>query len=174
MTAGLGRLKEQELRPLHNAMITLYKSAGVDLIREQLQAVLPPGTTAVDLSPRGLFVRRDSQATTVIYDLTSPGDVVIPQLLEGAPAEDWPKLPLRQLLFSKVPVTWKECIHCWQTDSTAKSDDLLLTPDITLLPPGIIPEMKKSLHLVDVGGPNGNGAAVELGPKSNGEMEKNG
>ena len=101
----LGRLSEKELRPLHNALVTLYKLAGVDLVREQLQAVLPPEAAAADLSPQGIFIRQDGKAAPlVIYDLITPADTIVPQLLDGLPAEGWPTLTHRQLLFSKVPV----------------------------------------------------------------------
>ena len=52
----LRQLSDKQVRPLHNALIMLYKLAGVDLVREQLRAVLPPEAAHADLSPLGIYV----------------------------------------------------------------------------------------------------------------------
>jgi hypothetical protein len=168
----LGRLGEKELRPLHNALITLYKLAGVDLVHEQLQAVLPAEANAENLSTQGIFVRQEGKAAAaVIYDLVTPDDAIVPQLLDGQPAQNWPTLSSRQVVFRSVPIAWDDCIRCWQPESTARKEIPLLAADIELMPPGLRVEKKKDWHPPSLNGTNGNGT-VENKPEANGEGPK--
>lgn len=167
----LKRLGEKELRPLHNALITLYKLAGVDLVREQLQAVLPAEAAAADLSSQGIFVRQEGKASpAVIYDLITPAETIAPQLLDGLPAQNWPTLSKLQV-FKNVPITWDECIRSWQPEGPGRMEIPLLAADVELMPPGVMPEKKADWHPPGLNGTNGNGA-LEVGPESNGEAKK--
>ena len=66
---------------LDNTLATLFKRAGVDQIREQLQASDQPATT-----------------------------------------------------FCEIPITWEQCVKCWQPDPTAMATPRLLGDGLTLFP----------------------------------------
>jgi hypothetical protein len=128
----LTHLSEEERRPVHNALATLYKLAGVDVVWEQVKSVLP-GPLNLDLTAEGLIVRVDGQpGPAVLYDLRTPETTLAPRLADGMPQEGWPTLQDRQVLFRQIPITWDECVRSWQGEGAANGH--LLADDVALLP----------------------------------------
>jgi hypothetical protein len=130
----LKHLPAEQAPPLHNALITLYKLAGVDMVREQLESLLPASAPAVDLTPQGLTYRIDGRTVpAVLYDLQTPAESIAPRLAEGLPPDGWPVLSDRQILLRQVPVTWEECVRSWQHDP-GKLNGTVLAGDVRLMP----------------------------------------
>jgi len=130
----LEQLPADLLPPLHNALITLYKLAGVDLVSEQLQALFPTQAKAADLTSEGLEFRIDGRpGPAVVYDLQTPAESIAPQLAEGVAPDGWPVLSDRQILLQQVPVTWEECVHSWQSD-ISEPNGTVLAADVALMP----------------------------------------
>ena len=94
------QLSEPQSAALRAALGGLYKLAGVDLTREQIDTAL--ARAPYDVNREGLIVwpTGDFQAETV-YPL---GD--------GAP----PVLDAERLLFAKVPLTWERWVQVWDSD----------------------------------------------------------
>ena len=72
-TGWLDHLGPGELRAFTTALLSLYKLAGVELVREQVQAYLPSPAASWDVTPDGLLLRLGRQGRAVTYHLTDPG-----------------------------------------------------------------------------------------------------
>ena len=86
------------------ALTGLYKRAGVDLVREQIEALIGTGTP-YDVADEGLVVWPGGYKTEVVYDLKGEGELVA--VVRGEPmTEPPPSLHADRLLFSRQPITW--------------------------------------------------------------------
>jgi hypothetical protein len=124
--AWLSQLTPQQARTFANALAGWYKLAGVDLVREQLGAVLPAGATYA-VGESGLTVWPDGD-TPATYDLESEVLDPRPQLL-GLPV-----LRPEQVLFSARPITWHDWVEAWERDRAGKDHPTALVPGQRLLP----------------------------------------
>jgi hypothetical protein len=131
----LGRLSADQARALTTALAQLFKLAGVDLVREMLQANLPPEMTGYDITNAGLIVWRErSQAAYDLRDRTGP---LKPRVSGGAGGE-WPVYYPEQLVFGDVVLTWDQCVRCWELDCGGAGHPQLLGPEVQLLPPATV------------------------------------
>jgi hypothetical protein len=122
----LGHLTEEQGRTFTNALAGYYKAAGVDLVREQIAAVLPPGATyAVDDHGLTVWPGGDTPAT---YDLEGP--LLVPR----PPLADLPSLAAEQVLFSAAPISWDEWVEVWELDRAGKGHTVRLVRGQRLLP----------------------------------------
>ena len=110
----LEKLGREERLALADALAGFYKMAGVDLVREQVAAVLPPGATW-SMSDSQLIVWHDGRTTS--YD---PSDAAA--------------LPWGRVLFGRSPLRWEDWVAAWQRDQDGKAHEPLLLPDVRLLP----------------------------------------
>jgi hypothetical protein len=110
----LGQLARLQCQALLTALAGLYKLAGVDLVREQIETVLGVDARSYRIEEGRLRVRADVDRE-VVYDLRE-GQVIQPQTPEGAACKDRPVLSADQLLFKRVPVTWPEWVQNWEAE----------------------------------------------------------
>ena len=100
---------------LRNALIGLYKMAGVELTREQLSALLP-AACAYDVDDDGLLLwPTEDFGTEVRYHIHEPEERFVPELI--GPAPDGLSLsPLAdaELRFARNPVTWSQWVTAWR------------------------------------------------------------
>jgi hypothetical protein len=96
------------------ALAGLYKRAGVDLVREQVESLLGRGT-AYDISAEGLVVWPGAgYATEVVYALDG---VARDALVRGEPLDKAPApLDLAQLLFSRQAILWTSWVLAFRDD----------------------------------------------------------
>ncbi len=119
----LDRLSRRQRHTLANALAGFYKLAGVDLVREQLDAQLVPPDDEYRLDDRGLVVELGRGGPReVVYPLRDwppQSDPLAPWRLEtGASARD-------QLVFGCVPISWQAWLAAWEQDqlgSAAEGD----------------------------------------------------
>jgi hypothetical protein len=112
-----------------SALTGLYKRAGVDLVWQHLEAVLPRGAV-IDVRHDGLFVWQDAERTRgVVYDLEQPDEA--PRVV-GPGGLDVPGHS-RDVLFSAWPVTWAAWVEWWEYDQAGKPCEPLV-PGVVLLP----------------------------------------
>jgi hypothetical protein len=128
----LDQLSPGQRGTLANALAGFYKLAGVDLVREQLDAHLPPETETYAIEQRGLAVRSvHDDHPEVVFAVAD-----WPPAAAGAPP--WPqesRYPKRQeLIFSARPIAWNDWILAWQRDQTAGSVQPIPLADTHLLP----------------------------------------
>jgi hypothetical protein len=110
----LERLEPDERQAAVAGITGLYKLAGVDVIREQLIANLPKPIAAFDMERRDLVLWLDHRSGAAIrYDVEDPSDKLRPR------NSDWPVLPAERILFSRVPISWRQWVESWQNGDTS-------------------------------------------------------
>jgi hypothetical protein len=113
----LGQLTTEQALALNTALACLYKLAGVDLVREQVAANLPPPATSFDVTRTGLIVWLDRRHGTAIhYNLVDQLGAVKPTTADGKPAPEWPALDVRRLAFGVIALTWEQMEAIWRKD----------------------------------------------------------
>jgi hypothetical protein len=105
------RLTKDEALLFENALAGLYHRAGVELVREQLAAALPPAST-YDVADEGLVVWPADYATELVYDLTARG--ALHAKVRGAlPAASAPTLERTAIDFAEQPIAWTDWVEAW-------------------------------------------------------------
>ena len=126
-TGWVDQLKPTEQQVLTAALLGLYKSAGVDLVRQQIEAELPPPAAEYDMDSRGLVVWSDNALEAeAVYDLHQEG------MLEPRPDHRHGERPLllfarAQILFYERPISWWRWVDIWEKDLPQRghlADDL--------------------------------------------------
>jgi hypothetical protein len=134
----LPELAPEARAALASALAGLYKMAGVDLVREPIEAALGPDAPAYDFREAGLVVWPDEASSAEILYLLRPEPGVPPLATidaSGAPAIAAPPLldPTR-ILFSKVDITWSRWVEVWERDQTGSAPTAELVGGFDLLP----------------------------------------
>jgi hypothetical protein len=115
----LSDLSVRQAQALATALAGFYKLAGVEFVREQIEACFADHP-AYDVIPPGLIVRQESDfGVEAVYTVPSPG-ILQPQSRTGAPVDGFPALTSRQLMFREVPVFWETWVEAWQQDQDGK------------------------------------------------------
>jgi hypothetical protein len=129
----LRRLAPEPARTLADALAGWYKMAGVDVVREEVAALLP-SETHFDFADRGLVVWKKADANAqAVYPLDQEEELkAIP--VGESPAADWPTLPAQQLFFQRVPIRWVNWVDVWERDQAGKGHEPSLLPEQRLLP----------------------------------------
>ena len=129
-----GCLPPPERDLLTTALAGLYKSAGVELVRQQLLAAIPPQVPAFAVTHRGLAIWADDElAPRACYDLRN-GEQVIPQAPGGFPDPQLPALARRSLVFAEQEMTWDQWVEIWRQDSTGQARQPSIPIPVQLLP----------------------------------------
>ncbi len=111
----LEQLAPDQRQIFASALASLYKLAGVDLVREQVRASLPPVVAHYDVTAEGLVLWLDQrQGRAITYDLREPTGSLRPRSADGTPAGEWPVLEADRVIFAQVPLPWKEWVQGWQ------------------------------------------------------------
>jgi hypothetical protein len=126
----LAQLTPEQGIAFRDALAGLYKLAGVDVVREQIESKFPPGTV-YDLVQNGLVIWPQSgQNDEVVYDLQE-GYGIVPRSF--GPLQ-LPPLEAASVLYSATPIYWNEWVQNWQRDHDGKGHAPLLPLRIRLLP----------------------------------------
>jgi hypothetical protein len=129
--AWLGQLSEQEALALNTALASLYKLAGVDLVREQVVGNLPAQAASFDVTQTGLTVWLDRRHGTAIqYNLVEQTGQVQPTTLEGLPAAELPPLDVRRLSYAELPLAWGQLVETWLKDQEGQGHPRLVVRGI--------------------------------------------
>jgi hypothetical protein len=121
-------LTAAQLQQLAAALLGLYKLAGVDLIAEQVQSLLPDGSH-FDFRKNDLIVWPTADyMIEAAYDLTADGPLV-PGFIISKSGVALPTFRSEQLLFRRVTVPRDGWIRLWEADATDAS-----LPRIQVLP----------------------------------------
>ncbi|HLM76089.1 MAG TPA: hypothetical protein VK459_25460, partial [Polyangiaceae bacterium] len=134
---GETRGERAEARLLfENALAGLYKLAGVDLVREQIEAALG-GSPRYDIADEGLIVwPGQGYRTEVIYELDEDvGDTLEP-LIRGEPLpEPPPALDARVIFFQRQSISWRAWLTAWSTSLPSLAPTPRLLQGASILPP---------------------------------------
>jgi hypothetical protein len=132
-TGWLAGLRPWQLRTFRDALAGLYKLAGIDLVRQQLEAALRSAGADYEITERGLVVGMAGRA--IVYELDG----------ESPTAEGQAELRPEQVLFRRVTISWDEWVARWERDRAGKGREAGLLPGLRLVPVGP-PDALGSLH----------------------------
>jgi hypothetical protein len=123
-------LTSARLKAFHDALAGFYKEAGVDLVREQLDAVLPSGSE-YEFSGGELVVWLDvAHSRGAAYRLDIPGT---PSRGIGCASAELPA-DARSLLFAQDTIAWADWVDQWERDRAGKEHEPPLLPAVRLVP----------------------------------------
>jgi hypothetical protein len=133
----LARVNEEQRQAAAAALAGLYKLAGVDVVREQVRANVPPAAATFEITGRklDLWVQAQQQPAA-IYDLGTVKGPLLPHTPLGTPAAGWPPLEPARVLYARVPLTWQRWVARWQSEGDGKGPTPLFSPAVQLLPAG--------------------------------------
>jgi hypothetical protein len=139
-----------------NALAGLYKVAGVDLVREQVDALL--GGLPWDVTDDGLLVWPDgSWATEVLYDLGGRGKLKpVRRMGDAERARAAQPLQTKDLLFREGAIPWSDWVASWaavaKVERLVHGATILSVPAMTGAGRAPVPEADPSTA-VDAGPP---------------------
>ncbi len=122
-------------RLLENALAGLYQRAEVDLVREQIEAVLDSGAH-YDIAAEGLVVwpGRDYR-TELVYRLdVRHGGTIKPKIRGIGPLQPARVIDTRQLLYRAQEVSWLAWVGAWGAADHPKAEIPRLLPGASILP----------------------------------------
>jgi hypothetical protein len=129
----LARLTAEQAAAFRDALAGFYKLAGVDVVREQVEALLP-AEAMYELTAEGLVVWPTSEENgEAVYELSDGGEL-FPRPRGISPLPILPPLRSDALLYSAVPIRWADWVQAWQLDHDGKGHAPLLPPRVRLLP----------------------------------------
>jgi hypothetical protein len=140
LLAGVNRpdwllgLASEQRGALATALAGLYKLAGVNLVRRQVESLLPADASSYDIVEEGLAVEMGPHEVEAIYPLETDEEMVVPRLTSGALPEPLPALPVVPLRFDRVAVPWDWWVSAWEGDLAGKPHPVLPVPGLRLLP----------------------------------------
>jgi hypothetical protein len=115
------------------ALAGLYKLAGVELVREQLSAVLRPGFRGLDVTDSHLVLWADSRTgRRAAFDLPDDEQPAEPRAVNGR-LNGSPPGEVRGLFFLHIPLTWQQWVEFWEREQ-ARPEPPSLPGDLAKLP----------------------------------------
>ncbi|MBV9121952.1 MAG: hypothetical protein JO112_01170, partial [Planctomycetes bacterium] len=112
----LPKLTADQYQALTDALAGFYKLAGVDLVRPQIEACLGPKVFSYTVTAEGLLVWSGLHSGPDAVYPWAEGEVLRPRPLDGTGLDSYPPVPAAELLFPKVPVSWKDWVEVWEKD----------------------------------------------------------
>jgi hypothetical protein len=109
----LTRLSGPEKDIFTLALTGFYKKAGVDLLRDDIEACFTPECPPYEVAAEGLVVwPGQDYESEVIYDVNEE-PMLHPRLVEGQPVP-MPDLKADALFFHNRPLTWANWVDSWE------------------------------------------------------------
>ena len=111
------RLLPHQRHVLTTALLGLYKTAGVDLVRQQIENQFTPPTPWYTITAEGLVLWPEpSEDVEVLYDLHESAWIA-PQSIRGLARRSLPTVTRQQLVFAEVLLAWDDWVMAWNQDS---------------------------------------------------------
>jgi len=143
-------LTPAQLQSFNTALANLYKLAGIDLVREQIQQIqsrFHHTFAAYDVRANALILWLDHRhGRSLTYYWHDEKGFLKPQV-DPLPAltAEIPALEVNQLVFGRMPVFWQHVVECWQryqtgsdTSGRPKLDVVdVITPTVTTGEPAL-------------------------------------
>ncbi len=128
----LARVSAEQRQVLTTALAGLYAMAGVDIVWQQVAALLPCRVCSVDVVEDGLVLWAEDGSAEAIYPLE--GETLAPRVTAGSIPADLPTLSARLLFYNQNPLPWSWWVATWTGDSQGKPHPPLPMENIRLLP----------------------------------------
>ncbi len=119
LVVGLARkgffanLDEPRKEAFETALSGIYMLAGVDFVREHIEALLPAGGTRYDIGARGLVVWPAGFSAEILYRLRSRDPVLVP-IVSGESNLVAPAIAASDLYFKRRSLPWSTWTRLWQ------------------------------------------------------------
>jgi hypothetical protein len=126
-TGWLGTLTGDQRHAFRDALGGFYKLAGVSLVREQIEAVLPSGAVW-DVCEEAITVWPAPGLEQGAGYPLSGGPELHPK------PSTLPPVPARKLVYRETPIKWAAWVRTWQRDHDGAGHEPLLPEDLRLLP----------------------------------------
>jgi len=110
------RLTTSQRQVLVTAILGFYKSAGVELVRQQIESQFSAPVPPYDVSYDGLTVWPDDSWDVEVFYNFRDDAWIAPQTIRGLSRRPMPTIPRRRLLFGEVPVGWDDWVLIWNQD----------------------------------------------------------
>ncbi len=130
----LPRLSAEQTAALALALTGFDKEAGVDLVREQVEALFAPECPPYTLANDDLVLWPDGHFDTEIVYHLEESPTLHPRVVEGKPPGRLPELDADRLLFSRRPVAWQDWVEAWERDQAGAGRPGPLLPGLRVLP----------------------------------------
>jgi hypothetical protein len=120
-TGWIDQLLPHQRQVLATALMGLYKSAGIDLVREQIESSFEKPMPWYAISTEGLVVwPDDTEAVEVLYDFHD-GPWIAPQSVRGLTRQSLPTVERQQVIFREILLSWHDWVQIWKRDATGQS-----------------------------------------------------
>ena len=130
----IDRLLSYQRQVLTTALLGLYKSAGVELLRQQIEGQFTSPMPWYDVSAEGLVLWPEpDEDVEVLYDLRN-GQWIAPQSVHGLARQQLPTFERRQLIFDEVPVAWDDWVLVWNQDQAGQGHPSESVAPVRVLP----------------------------------------
>jgi hypothetical protein len=132
----LDRVGTTQREVMTAALAGLYKLAGIDIVREQVRANLPPATAWFDVVGDDLILSlHPGGPPAVLYDLHTPRGPLLPRPAIGTIQASWPPLDPYRVLYERLSLTWCRWVARWEVQD-GKAPPALFSPPVPILPDG--------------------------------------
>jgi hypothetical protein len=119
------RLPDYQREAIIAAILGLYKTAGLELVEQQIRAAFSPLDVAYDISQRGIIVYPNttlcnlergngSLQAEVLYDLKENA-IITSQVAAGNLLPVMPAVDRSKLMFSEFQITWRQWVEWWES-----------------------------------------------------------
>ena len=130
-----GRLPPNQRQVLVTALLGLYKSMGIELVRQQIESEFSQPMPPYNITDEGLVVWPDEAwETEVRYDLHE-AQWIAPQSVRGLARRRMPTIERGHLVFSEVPITWDCWLDVWRRDQADQEHPRDAIVPVRVLPP---------------------------------------
>lgn len=131
------RLLPHQRHVLASAFLGLYKSSGIEVVREQIESLFATPAPWYDLSAQGLVLwPGETWEAEVLYDLHE-GPWIAPQSIRGPAWQSLPTLERWRLVFGDVPIAWEQWVLAWNQDLAGQC-----LPSDSIAPVKVLPAAK--------------------------------
>jgi len=133
-TGWLIHLNEAQGAAMRNALAGLYKAAGVDLVREQIEACFEPRTLAYDIRENELIVWPDGRYEVEVFYSLQEQPLIEPRPEEAARAYHLPFLRAPRIIFAHNDLEWEAWVAAWDAETAEAGPPAVLPEELKLLP----------------------------------------
>jgi hypothetical protein len=127
-------LRSPQRQVLATALLGLYKTAGIELVRQQIEDQFTPRVPRYDVSFEGLVLWPDEDRDVeVLYDLHE-GPWIAPQSIHGLSRQLLPTLARWRLIFDEVALPWRDWVVTWNYDLAGRGHPEELIASVCVLP----------------------------------------
>jgi hypothetical protein len=95
------------------AILGLYKTAGAELVRQQIETAIPASVSGYDLATEGLRMWPDSSFETEVLYQFDDEEAFRPQVVRGVEPRGLPVLARSRILFREFVVSWRDWVRFW-------------------------------------------------------------